>query len=35
VEKRLELGQSALIGPMAAGDTVYVLTDNAELIALR
>ncbi|MDB5442384.1 MAG: enzyme repeat domain protein, partial [Phenylobacterium sp.] len=35
VEKRLELGGPALIGPIAAGDAVYVLTDNAELIALR
>jgi len=35
VEKRLDIGAPALIGPVAAGDTVYVLTDNAELIALR
>ncbi|HEV2531461.1 PQQ-like beta-propeller repeat protein [Phenylobacterium sp.] len=35
VEKRVDLGAPALIGPVAAGDTVYVLTDNAELIALR
>ena len=35
VEKRVELGAPALIGPVAAGDAVYVLTDNAELIALR
>ena len=35
IEKRVELGQPALIGPVAAGDTVYVITDNAELIALR
>lgn len=35
VEKRVGLGAPALIGPIAAGDTVYVLTDTAELIALR
>jgi outer membrane protein assembly factor BamB len=35
VEKRMAIGAPALIGPVAAGDTVYVLTDNAELIALR
>jgi outer membrane protein assembly factor BamB len=35
VEKRVELGAPALIGPIAAGDAVYVYTDNAELIALR
>jgi outer membrane protein assembly factor BamB len=35
LEKQVNLGAPALIGPIAAGDTVYVLTDNAELIALR
>jgi outer membrane protein assembly factor BamB len=35
VEKRVDLGAPTLIGPVAAGDTVYVLTDTAELIALR
>jgi len=35
VEKRVNLGAPTLIGPVAAGDTVYVLTDSAELIALR
>lgn len=35
VEKRVELGAPTLIGPVAAGDTVYVVTDTAELIALR
>jgi outer membrane protein assembly factor BamB len=35
VEKRVELGRPALIGPVAAGDTVYVVTDDAELIAFR
>jgi outer membrane protein assembly factor BamB len=35
VEKRVELGAPALIGPIAAGDMVYVVLDNAQLIALR
>jgi outer membrane protein assembly factor BamB len=35
VEKRVDIGAPALIGPVAAGDTVYVLTDTAQLIALR
>lgn len=35
VEKRVDLGAPTLIGPVAAGDTVYVLTDTAQLIALR
>jgi outer membrane protein assembly factor BamB len=35
VAKRVELGAPTLIGPVAAGDTVYVITDTAELVALR
>jgi outer membrane protein assembly factor BamB len=35
VQKRVKLGGPVLLGPIAAGDTVYVLTDNAQLIALR
>lgn len=35
VEKRLDLGAPTLIGPVAAGDTVYVITDTAQLIAIR
>ncbi|THD76195.1 MAG: dehydrogenase [Phenylobacterium sp.] len=35
VQKRVALGAPALIGPIAAGDMVYVVTDNAQLIALR
>lgn len=35
VQKRVALGAPTLIGPVAAGDTVYVITDSAELIALR
>jgi hypothetical protein len=29
------LGSPALLAPIAAGDTIYVLTDTAQLIALR
>jgi outer membrane protein assembly factor BamB len=35
VEKRVKLGAPVLIGPIVAGDTVYVVTDKADLIALR
>jgi outer membrane protein assembly factor BamB len=35
VERKVELGAPALIGPIAAGNMIYVVTDNAQLIALR
>jgi outer membrane protein assembly factor BamB len=35
IEKRVKLGAPVLLGPIAAGDTVYVVTDTAQLIALR
>ena len=35
VDRRVKLGDPVLIGPIAVGDTVYVVTDKAELIALR
>jgi outer membrane protein assembly factor BamB len=35
VEHKLQLGAPALIGPIAAGNSIYVVTDNAQLIALR
>ena len=35
VERKVELGAPALIGPIAAGKMIYVVTDNAQLIALR
>jgi outer membrane protein assembly factor BamB len=35
VERRIKLGDPVLLGPIAAGDTVYVATEKAELIALR
>jgi outer membrane protein assembly factor BamB len=35
VEKRVELGSPALMSPIAVGDTIYVATDAAQLIALR
>jgi outer membrane protein assembly factor BamB len=33
--KTLKIGQSVLLGPIAMGDTVYVATDEADLIAIR
>ena len=35
VEKRMGLGAPALMAPISAGDTIYVATDTAQLIALR
>ena len=35
VQKRVKLGGPALIGPIAAGDMIYVVTDEAQLVALR
>jgi outer membrane protein assembly factor BamB len=35
VEKRLDIGGPVLIGPIAAGDTIYLVTDEAQLVALR
>ena len=35
VEKTVNLGSSTLIGPIAVNGTVYVATDEAQLIALR
>ena len=35
VEKRMSLGGTSIIAPIAAGDTIYVVTDEAQLIALR
>jgi len=35
VERKVELGAPALIGPIAAGAMIYVVTDNGQLIALR
>jgi outer membrane protein assembly factor BamB len=35
VERRVDLGGPALIGPIAAGGSIYIVTDNAQLIALR
>jgi outer membrane protein assembly factor BamB len=34
-EKRVRLGSPTLLGPIAAGNTIYVVTDEAQLIALR
>jgi outer membrane protein assembly factor BamB len=35
VEKRERLGAPAIIGPIASGNMLYVVTDNGDLIALR
>jgi len=35
VEKTVNLGSSTLIGPIAVNGTIYVATDEAQLIALR
>lgn len=35
VQRRLKIGEDALIGPIAAGDTIYLVTQKAELIAIR
>jgi outer membrane protein assembly factor BamB len=34
-DRKIELGAPSLIGPIAAGAMIYVVTDNAQLIALR
>jgi outer membrane protein assembly factor BamB len=35
VERRVDVGSPVLIGPIAAGSMVYVVTDSAQLVALR
>ncbi|MBI1200683.1 MAG: PQQ-binding-like beta-propeller repeat protein [Phenylobacterium sp.] len=35
VEKRLDLNGPATMAPIAMGDTVYVVTDEADLVAIR
>jgi outer membrane protein assembly factor BamB len=35
VERKITVGQPVLIGPIVAGNMVYVVTDNGQLIALR
>jgi len=35
VQRRMKLGGDALLGPIAAGGTLYVVTQGAELIAIR
>jgi outer membrane protein assembly factor BamB len=35
VEQRLKLGDDMLIGPIAAGGMIYVVSQNADLIAIR
>ena len=33
--KTMKIGQTVLLGPIAMGDTVYLATDDADLIAIR
>ena len=35
IQRRMGIGSPALLAPIAAGNTIYVLTDTAQLIALR
>jgi outer membrane protein assembly factor BamB len=35
IQRRIDIGAPALLSPIAAGNTIYVLTDSAQLIALR
>ena len=35
IERRVDLGAPTLLSPIAVGDTIYVVTDEAQLIALR
>ncbi len=35
VEKTIQLGQAVLIGPIAMNGTIFIATDDAQLIALR
>jgi outer membrane protein assembly factor BamB len=35
VQRRLKLGDDALLGPIAAGGTIYVVSQSADLIAIR
>ena len=35
VARRMDLGAPAMLAPIALGDTIYVATDTAQLIALR
>jgi hypothetical protein len=34
-EKTLKIGSPVLINPIAVGDMIYVVTDDAELVAIR
>jgi outer membrane protein assembly factor BamB len=35
VEKSVKLGEPVTVGPIALGDTLYFVTDEAQLIAVR
>jgi outer membrane protein assembly factor BamB len=35
VQRKVEIGAPVLIGPIAAGEMIYLVTDNGQLVALR
>ena len=35
VEKTMNLGSGVLLGPISINNTIYIATDEAQLIALR
>jgi hypothetical protein len=35
VEKSVQLGEAVTVGPIAMGDSLYFVTDEARLIAVR
>jgi outer membrane protein assembly factor BamB len=35
VERRMKVGDDVLLGPIAAGGTIYVVSQQADLIAIR
>ena len=35
VDKRMKLGAPVIIGPIASGNMIYMVSDNGQLIALR
>jgi hypothetical protein len=35
LERTIKLGAAAMQTPIAAGDTLYVVTEKAELVAIR
>jgi outer membrane protein assembly factor BamB len=35
VERRIKVGDDVLLGPIAAGGTIYLVSQKADLIAIR